>query len=132
MANFYYENQYSKDDDDEGKKKKKSILDNTNSPKEGKGRADDILSMIRSRNNPNIDYQLPDPPKKVESKKLREILNKISEEDPEVPDYWDTPIYKMGYDEGFIDGEKDGWNQATKHYYETLDAIKVLIKREQQ
>lgn len=130
MATFYYENEYSKDDDDEGKKKKKSILDNTNSPKEGKGRADDILSMIRSRNNPNIDYDAP--PKKVESKKLREILNKISEEDPEVPDYWDTPIYKMGYDEGFSDGEKDGWNQATKHYYETLDAIKVLIKREQQ
>jgi hypothetical protein len=80
--------------------------------------AEDILGMIRKRqeHNPSTD-----------NSKLREFLNNIDEYTCE-QDYSDTPIYKLGHEDGYSDGYDKGYGDAYYELFSVLKAIETVIQ----
>ena len=77
-------------------------------------RAEDILGMIRARNQ---------EVKEGGSNKLREILNTIHYEDETVEDYTTTPIYELGFEDGW----NGGYDIARQEFRQELSSLKVVL-----
>lgn len=92
-----------------------------NNPKK-QTEAKNILDMIRARqeNKDEAYYQ-------GEQSRLREFLNNIDNDTCE-QDYSDTPIYKLGYEDGEREGYDRGFGDAHFKLYKVLKAIETIIE----
>ena len=79
-----------------------------------KEESEDILDMIRARQeqSPSND-----------SGKLREFLANLKGEGTVEEDYSDSPIYKMGWE----DGETAGYEIASQRYKDELRSLRTMI-----
>jgi hypothetical protein len=59
----------------------------------------------------------------ADSRKLRDFLNNLDKETCE-QDYSDTPIYKLGHEDGYSDGYGDAYFELFK----VLKAIETIIE----
>lgn len=86
-----------------------------------KEESQDILGMIRKRqeNKDESYYQ-------VEQSKLRDFLNNLDKDTCE-QDYSDTPIYKLGHEDGYSDGYDRGFGDAHFELFKVLKAVETLI-----
>jgi flagellar biosynthesis/type III secretory pathway protein FliH len=84
--------------------------------------SNDILSMIRARQEGTGDYK-----PSTDSTKLREFLNNLDKETCE-EDYKDTPIYKLGHEDGYELGYSDGYQEAYYELFKVLKAIETIIE----
>ena len=64
-----------------------------------------------------------DFPKNNDSRKLREFLANLKGEGTIEEDYSDSPIYKMGFD----DGETMGFEIASQRYKDELRSLRTMI-----
>ena len=78
-----------------------------------KEESQDILGMIRARQEqgPSND-----------SSKLRDFLNNLDKDTCE-QDYLETPIYKMGWE----DGETAGYELASQRFQDELRSLRTII-----
>jgi len=78
----------------------------------------DILEMLRARH--------PQKPSN-DSNKLREFLNNLDDETCE-EDYSETPIYKLGWEDGMEAGYDRGYREAYFALFKVLKAIETIIE----
>jgi hypothetical protein len=83
-----------------------------------KKESEDILGMIRKRQerNPSTD-----------SSKLRDFLNNLDKDTCE-QDYSNTPIYKLGWEDGHDVGHQQGYSEAYYELFKVLKAIETVIQ----
>lgn len=77
-----------------------------------KSPADDILGRIRSRQEDSEG-----------NTKLREFLTNLNEDGTTDESYQDTPMYKMGWE----DGETAGYEIASQRFQEELRSLRTII-----
>lgn len=89
----------------------------------------DILSMIRARQEENnIEAEGIPVGTAQTNKSLKAFLDKLNADDTIDADYSNTPIFKMGHEDGYQEGHDDGYNEAYSELYAVLKAIETVIK----
>ena len=89
----------------------------------------DILSMIRARHEENnIEAEGIPVGTAQTNKSLRAFLDKLKADDTIDTDYSNTPIFKMGHEDGYQEGHDDGYSEAYSELYAVLKAIETVIK----
>lgn len=84
--------------------------------------AKDILGMIRARQaSDKKEYH------ESEQKRLRDFLNNLDKDTCE-EDYSETPIYKLGYEDGEQAGYDKGYSDAYYELFKVLKAIETIIE----
>ena len=83
-----------------------------NNRKKPQSKSQDILGMIRAR------QEQPE----TSNSKLRDFLNNLDKDTCE-EDYTETPIYKMGWE----DGETAGYEIASQRFQEELRSLRTMI-----
>lgn len=82
---------------------------------------DFMLGVARSVQQPNMKHSFPIP--NQDKSKLREFLKNL-DKDPSIDaDYTQSPIYKMGFE----DGEYRGEMIAEKRHFQELRAIRTML-----
>lgn len=83
-----------------------------------KKESEDILGMIRARQEQGAS---------TDSSKLRDFLNNLDKDTCE-QDYSETPIYKLGHEDGYTDGYDKGYGDAYFELFKVLKAIETIIE----
>ena len=122
----------NKDDNNNDKKKKQAddMLGIIGSMQKREPRRileeDDILGVARAVQQPNMKHDFPIPGQ--DKSKLRKFLNQL-DKDPDIDaDYSNTPIFKIGHEDGYQEGHNDGYSEAYSELYAVLKAIETVIK----
>ena len=103
-------------------------MDKKNNDKKKK-QADDMLGMIRARQEENnIEAEGIPVGTAQTNKSLRAFLDKLKADDTIDTDYSNTPIFKMGHEDGYQEGHDDGYSEAYSELYAVLKAIETVIK----
>lgn len=84
-----------------------------NNRKKPQSKSQDIFGMIRARQEQGASN---------DSSKLRDFLNNLDKDTCE-KDYAETPIYKMGWE----DGETAGYEIASQRFQEELRSLRTMI-----
>lgn len=86
--------------------------------------ADEILKSIRARQEEMENNEFC-PIQRIDSqKRLDEILRNAEYSDDEIESWKDTPIYKLGFEDGQNQGYADGY----KELYKVLKAVETLLE----
>ena len=103
-------------------------MDKKNNDKK-KEESQDILGMIRARQEENnIEAEGIPVGTAQTNKNLRAFLDKLNADDTIDADYSNTPIFKMGHEDGYQEGHDDGYSEAYSELYAVLKAIETVIK----
>lgn len=87
-----------------------------------KSESQDILGMIRARQEKKDEAYY-----EGESSRLRDFLNNLDKDTCE-QDYSETPIYKLGHEDGYSDGYDKGYGDAYYELFKVLKAIETIIE----
>jgi flagellar biosynthesis/type III secretory pathway protein FliH len=85
----------------------------------------DILGIIRARQEKEkegLNFKI------VGQSKLKQFLDELKQKDESIENYEDTPIFKMGYDDGHARGYQEGYQHAYYELFKVLKAIETLIE----
>jgi hypothetical protein len=87
-----------------------------------KKESEDILGMIRKRQEEKDEGYYAN-----QQSKLRDFLNNLDKDTCE-QDYSETPIYKLGHEDGYSDGYDKGYGDAHFELFKILKAIETIIE----
>lgn len=96
--------------------------DKNNRNRKKKLESEDILGMIRKRQEEKDEGYYAN-----QQGKLRDFLNNLDKDTCE-QDYSETPIYKLGHEDGYNDGYDKGYGDAYYELFKVLKAIETLIE----
>jgi hypothetical protein len=87
-----------------------------------KKESEDIFGMIRKRPEEKDEAYYAN-----QQSKLRDFLNNLDKDTCE-QDYSDTPIYKLGWEDGRDVGHQQGYSEAYYELFKVLKAIETIIE----
>ena len=87
-----------------------------------KKESEDILGMIRKRQEEKDEGYYAN-----QQSKLRDFLKNLDKDTCE-QDYSETPIYKLGHEDGYSDGYDKGYGDAYFELFKVLKAIETIIE----
>ena len=94
-------------------------MNKDNNDRKKKEEPQDILSMIRARQEENN----MDLPKNNDNRKLRELFARLKNEGTIEEDYAEHPMYKIGFEAG----EEMGFEIANQRFQDELRALRTMI-----
>lgn len=102
--------------------------DKNNNRRKRKEEAEDILGMIRARQESADEYESPYTPS-TNPYELRNFLSSFKK-DETMPNVEDSPAYALGYEDGETQGYRKGHREGYQKLYPIVETIYRLTKRE--